>query len=128
MKTEIGNYSIREGRNESRLPELSNEWIEKIRGSADFLGCNYYTSRIAKTLSQPIKETPSFEYDLRQQYEVMPEWKRGKSEWMYLAPSGIGDLLRSHISSSIFFIFVIISCYSKCTGGLKGPTMTRKSS
>lgn len=95
MKKQIALNSFAEGRDRSRLPQFSPEWITKIHGSADFLGVNYYTSRIAETLPQPKpSSTPSFDYDLRQKYEIKPEWKRAKSDWLYSVPSGIGDLLR----------------------------------
>lgn len=38
MRADIANNSIHEGRPRSRLPTFSQEWIEKIRGSSDFLG------------------------------------------------------------------------------------------
>lgn len=94
MRNQIFNNSINEGKNQSRLPELSSEWIQKIRGSADFLGLNYYTSRIVETLPKPIEKDPSFNYDLRQIFITKPEWKYGGLPWMYSVPHGIGDLLR----------------------------------
>lgn len=94
MKTQIASNSIREGRDRSRLPEMSQTWIDMIRGSADFLGINYYSSRLVKTLSLPKYKIPSFDIDLRQSYDIKPEWKRAKSSWLYSVPSGIGDLLR----------------------------------
>lgn len=38
MRADIANNSIHEGRPRSRLPIFSQEWIDKIRGSSDFLG------------------------------------------------------------------------------------------
>lgn len=104
MKDQISKNSFAEGRDKSRLPEFSPEWIKTIQGSADFLGVNYYTSRIAITLPQPKPSpTPSFDYDLRQRHETKPEWKRAKSDWLYSVPSGIGDLLR----------FVVLLCFNQ---------------
>ncbi|XP_013142473.1 PREDICTED: myrosinase 1-like [Papilio polytes] len=42
----VNSASIRQGLNESRLRPFTEEQIESIRGSADFLGLNHYTSRI----------------------------------------------------------------------------------
>ncbi|KPJ05189.1 Cytosolic beta-glucosidase [Papilio xuthus] len=42
----VNSSSIRQGLNESRLRPFTQEQIESIRGSADFLGLNHYTSRI----------------------------------------------------------------------------------
>lgn len=96
MRTQIAGNSIREGRDRSRLPELSQEWIEIIRGSLDFLGINYYTSRIVSTLPQPpARRDPSFGYDERMDHKVKPEWKRAKSGWLFSVPTGMADLMRS---------------------------------
>lgn len=94
MKAQVASNSIREGRDRSRLPKISEIWNEQIRGSADFIGINYYSSRLVTTLPLPKYKSPSFGVDLRQKYEIKPEWKRAKSDWLYSVPSGISDLLR----------------------------------
>lgn len=94
MVKEIAKNSEREGRISSRLPTFSKRWIDTIRGSADFLGLNYYTSRYAKTPPQPPDEIPSFERDQNVQYVTKPEWKHTKPDWLYSVPSGLGDILR----------------------------------
>lgn len=38
MISKVANNSMQEGRAWSRLPTFTKEWIDKIRGSADFLG------------------------------------------------------------------------------------------
>ncbi|XP_047122107.1 myrosinase 1-like [Schistocerca piceifrons] len=40
----VDDNSAREGRNHSRLPKFTQEEIEYIRGSADFLGMNHYST------------------------------------------------------------------------------------
>lgn len=94
MITQIGNNSLKEGRLHSRLPTLSNEWIEKIRGSADFLGLNYYTSRIIEVPSEPEGPNPSIERDKMYRRKTKPEWIQAASDWLYSVPEGIGDILR----------------------------------
>lgn len=81
-----------------------------MRGSADFLGLNYYTSRLVEVLKQPSGPNPSHERDSMLKSAVKPEWKRAKSAWLYAVPSGLGDILRFHLlsPSSIF-----ISRYGK---------------
>lgn len=102
MKDQVALNSFAEGRDRSRLPQFSPEWIQTIRGSADFLGINYYSSRIAETFpQQKPSKTPSFYFDLRQTYKTKPEWKRAKSDWLYSVPSGIGDLLRLELNSPL---------------------------
>lgn len=94
MITQIASNSIREGRAWSRLPTLSPYWIERIRGSADFLGLNYYTSRYVKLQDKPIGEDPSWERDSKFASYVLPEWKQAQSPWLYQVPEGLGGLLR----------------------------------
>lgn len=45
MITEIAKNSKREGLSSSRLPKFSKDWINRIRGTADFFALNYYASR-----------------------------------------------------------------------------------
>lgn len=94
MITQIASNSIREGRSFSRLPVFSEKWIETIRGSADFLGLNYYTSRYVEMLEEPEGTSPSLYRDMMMKFTVKPEWKQSKSSWLYSVPSGLGDILR----------------------------------
>lgn len=94
MREQINRNSIREGLKRSRLPIFSDYWIEKIRGSADFLGLNYYTSRYVELLNMPIGTNPSYERDTMLKQTVKPEWKQSKAQHIYAVPSGLGDLLR----------------------------------
>lgn len=66
-----------------------------IRGSADFLGYNYYTSRIVSnfnTSSDYVK--PSWDSDLNLKMTVDPNWKRAKSSWLYQVPEGLTRVLK----------------------------------
>lgn len=103
MTAQIASNSIREGRDWSRLPALSEQWINIIRGSADFLGYNYYTSRYVQGLKEPSGPNPSHERDTMLKNTVKPEWKQAKSNWLYAVPSGLGDMLRysSKISPNV---------------------------
>lgn len=94
MITQVASNSIREGRSWSRLPEFSEKWIKTIRGSADFLGLNYYTSRYVESIKEAEGTKPSYYSDALLKFSVKPEWERGGSTWLYSVPSGIGDLLR----------------------------------
>lgn len=95
MIAQIASNSIREGRDRSRLPVLSEYWIETIRGSADFLGLNYYTSRLVEEVQKSEDDNhPSYYKDTKLNFIVNPEWKQSKSDWLYSVPSGIGDILR----------------------------------
>ena len=95
MVQQIANNSLYEGRSRSRLPEFSENWIAKIRGSADFLGLNYYTSRMVDVNGYEINvQNPSFQRDRMYQRKVNDEWRHGHSNWLYSVPNGLGDILR----------------------------------
>lgn len=94
MQTVINSNSIREGRSWSRLPTLSQKWKEMIRGSADFFGLNYYTSRYVVLANEPHGPNPSWERDNGLTQHVKPEWKQARSKWLYSVPQGLGDILR----------------------------------
>lgn len=94
MQYAINSNSIREGRSWSRLPTLTPQWIDLIRGSADFLGLNYYTSRLVKLADQPEGPSPSWQRDTGLSQYVHPDWKQSHSKWLYSVPQGFGDILR----------------------------------
>lgn len=94
MIRSIASNSIREGRSWSRLPTFTDKWIETIRGSADFLGLNYYTSRYVEFNTERVGPNPSYQRDMNLKLVTKPEWKRSASSWLYSVPKGIGDILR----------------------------------
>lgn len=76
----------------SRLPVLSLEIKKKIHGSADFLGVNYYTSRLVAPKDEKFK----FQYmddDIDVDFSADPSWLTGSSSWLYIVPGGFYDLL-----------------------------------
>lgn len=94
MITQIASNSIREGRSWSRLPTFSKQWINLIRGSADFFGLNYYTSRYVEMSKEATGLNPSYVNDVHLTATVKPEWKHSASAWFYSVPTGLGDILR----------------------------------
>lgn len=97
MISQIANNSKQEGRPSSRLPTFSKEWINTIRGSADFFGFNYYTSRFAAIPDQPIGENPSYQRDQNVKTIIKPEWKKSAWDAHYQVPQGLGDALRYYL-------------------------------
>lgn len=73
--------------------------MNTIRGSADFLGLNYYTSRYVELPEQPIGESPSFERDRNLKDVIKPDFKPSASEWLYSYPKGLGDILRYKLNN-----------------------------
>lgn len=127
MTAQIASNSIREGRDWSRLPALSEQWIATMRGSADFLGLNYYTSRYVDVLKEPSGPIPSHERDSMLKSTVSSEWKRAKSSWLYAVPSGLGDILRFDPRNLYSFQRMEEkNTLSEIPGGLKRRTTTPK--
>ncbi|KAG5887546.1 hypothetical protein JTB14_000402 [Gonioctena quinquepunctata] len=93
MKIKIGDRSIREGFEHSRLPSFSQEEIEYIRGSYDYLGVNTYTSSLAQALDEPDRSM-----GLDQDSEVRTwqpnDWESTNSSWLKVTPWGSRKLLR----------------------------------
>ncbi|CAD7089708.1 unnamed protein product [Hermetia illucens] len=94
MIRDIASNSQMEGREWSRLPEFDEFSIAYIRGAADFLGLNYYTSRYVQLGPHAETKNPSWEKDARLNCSVDPSWKRAKTPWLYNVPEGLGGLLR----------------------------------
>lgn len=95
MVKEIAERSATEGRNFSRLPILSEEWKRKLRGSADFLGLNYYTGatiRIDRSEREPTAE-PGFFQDSGIVESSNKNWKQGQTMWLFSVPEGFRSLL-----------------------------------
>lgn len=82
---EIAERSAVEGRAFSRLPELSEEWRQKLRGSADFMGLNYYTGATVRinTMKRPPNEEPGFFKDSGIVESSDPNWKQGQVKWLF---------------------------------------------
>eukprot|EP00252_Welwitschia_mirabilis_P025086 TRINITY_DN7703_c0_g1_i1.p1 TRINITY_DN7703_c0_g1~~TRINITY_DN7703_c0_g1_i1.p1 ORF type:complete len:406 (-),score=68.64 TRINITY_DN7703_c0_g1_i1:45-1262(-) len=102
MKTMLG----------SRLPAFTKEESKSLKGSFHFLGLNYYTSRyVLHEKSPPSLEWTSYSQDshTRQTAEKngIPIGKRGASEWLYIYPKGLRDLLvytKTHYNNPPIFI------------------------
>lgn len=96
MIDQIGKKSQKEGRLRSRLPTMSEEEKAYIRGTADFLALNYYTSQLVT----PRDEWSDYEdfpiawwSDMNLETSSDPSWKRAKTFWLYKVPEGLHDLL-----------------------------------
>ncbi|XP_055912876.1 myrosinase 1-like [Eupeodes corollae] len=94
MLSEIKKNSQVEGRKQPRLSSLGGYWTDIIRGSADFLGINYYTSRYIERPAKAIGENPSMERDYGFEDIFDPNWQRAKSNWLYCVPEGLERLLK----------------------------------
>lgn len=97
MVETVASNSVRQRLAWSRLPQWSPEWRQLVRGSADFLGLNHYTSRLVRPAEAHAYDNatePSLDGDRALRLSVRPEWRRGASQWQYAVPQGMGDILR----------------------------------
>lgn len=95
MVQDIEDHSLREGRSMSRLPEMTEEMKQYVRGTADFFAYNYYSSRLVALDTQEynVSSPPSVDKDAGLIYSVAPSWKRAKSTWLYVVPEGLRGIL-----------------------------------
>lgn len=91
MIDEILANSMAENRTQSRLPEIEN--IDFIRGTADFLGLNYYSSRFIEMDDKLPSRKPSWASDTRLKFSVDPAWPYCKNGWLYSVPEGLTGIL-----------------------------------
>ncbi|CAH0717636.1 unnamed protein product, partial [Brenthis ino] len=84
--------SKKEGRAQSRIPPFTKEEIDLIKGTYDFYGFNYYTSRTAYKAEKgdPIGLWPFFgNADFEIDMSVRPEWKKAGTNWFFVYAPGI---------------------------------------
>lgn len=81
VKTRIASRSLQEGFSKSRLPSFTSEEINYIRGTADFLGVNHYTTFLARHQEEPAIGSPKFEYDRGYTLHQDPSWNSTASDW-----------------------------------------------
>ncbi|KAM1276190.1 hypothetical protein ACFX2J_028488 [Malus domestica] len=81
----------------SRLPQFTKERSDSLNGSYDFIGINYYSARYA---SNPLENSSDPENYINDPHvnataEVngKPIGPRAASDWLYIYPKGIHDLM-----------------------------------
>ncbi|XP_021277975.1 beta-glucosidase 12-like [Herrania umbratica] len=80
-----------------RLPKFNKEQSEMLKGSFDFLGLNYYTANYAAYAPTLSAGKPSYLTDARANLSTerhgIPIGQMAGSNWLYVYPRGIRDLL-----------------------------------
>lgn len=81
-----------------RLPEFTEEEARQLKGSIDFLGLNYYSSRFVKNVPKVDPERLSYTNDARaelrfEDFEGKPIGEKSGISWLRVAPFGIRYLL-----------------------------------
>lgn len=93
MRDAIDEKSRQQGRSFSRLPRFTAEEVEMLKGSADFLALNYYSSGYVKPISFNPDIDPVHHDSEVDGAPVDPAWKRARSSWLFQVPQGLYDLL-----------------------------------
>lgn len=81
----------------SRLPKFSREESNMLKGSFDFLGLNHYTSSYAADAPSFKNRLPNYNTDyltnITSERNGIPIGPKAASDWLYIYPRGIYDLL-----------------------------------
>ncbi|KAJ1424428.1 Glycoside hydrolase family 1 [Sesbania bispinosa] len=80
-----------------RLPKFSKEQARQLKGSFDFIGLNYYTSRYASNAPNLSKAIPCYITDslanVTTERKGIPIGPKAASDWFYVYPRGFEKLL-----------------------------------
>ena len=94
MIDSIGNRSLQQGFNESRLPKFTAEEQKLLLGATDFVGINYYTASVCKAANFPTSRIPRMFNDQDVYKFQLPEWPKSASSWLKSVPYGLRNLLK----------------------------------
>ncbi|KAJ8973205.1 hypothetical protein NQ317_018954 [Molorchus minor] len=86
-----------EGFNKSRLPELSDDEIEYIKGTYDYFAINHYGSDLVRDVAESDFDTPNYNLDMRIQSLGDPDWNHTFCGWSVstvIVPWGQRKLLK----------------------------------
>jgi len=95
MKTRIAARSAAEGRNQSRLPEFTDEEKEQLTNSTDFFSLNTYTGVLVAALPEDpsVTDPPSRYGDVGVSTFTSDDWETTTLDWLRVAPYGVQILL-----------------------------------
>ncbi|KAJ8983485.1 hypothetical protein NQ317_014944 [Molorchus minor] len=85
----VGNRSQLEGFAQSRLPVFTQEEIDYIKGTYDYLALNHYTTTMVNGTSEAEIGTPSCSADRSVLEWNNPDWTKNGSSWIYVVPWGL---------------------------------------
>lgn len=94
MVDNVAKQSDAEGLPKPRLEQFDEYWIERIKGTSDFLGINHYTTHLITGAGvDPTAKSPSWLKDIGA-VTTMEVGDDSASEWLRVVPSGFANLLR----------------------------------
>ncbi|KAK5644031.1 hypothetical protein RI129_007876 [Pyrocoelia pectoralis] len=94
MKDRIAFRSLKEGRSQSRLPDLSEDQKTLIKGACDFVCLNIYTTNYAQDVPEEELSSPSYHNDVRVKLLVDTTWPNSTAEWLKVVPSSVRNILK----------------------------------
>ncbi|CAG5121822.1 unnamed protein product, partial [Candidula unifasciata] len=92
VKAKVQEKSQKLGLQTSRLPAFTPQEVALNKGSADFVGVNYYSSVVVASAEKPY-DPPDFLNDMDIEQSIDPSWTSSGSEWLYSVPLGYRGLL-----------------------------------
>lgn len=87
VKDRIANRSDLEGFKKSRLPDLSLEEINLIKGTHDYLALNHYTTRMVNASEESPIGSPSFSNDISTLDWQKENWPKTNTDWFRVCNS-----------------------------------------
>lgn len=97
--------SLKENRKKSRLPAFTPDEIRYVKGTADFLGLNYYSSNFAEpAFDLSWAKVPSFYRDQSVHTTSLDEWPVAESSWLKSVPHGLRALLKYCFFHFFFYL------------------------
>ncbi|XP_072398731.1 myrosinase 1-like [Diabrotica undecimpunctata] len=93
VKDRVAMRSEKEGFKQSRLPAWTQEEIDYIKGTGDFVALNHYATHMANGTSEAPIGNPSFGSDISALEWARPEWPKGNGDWFSVVPWGLRKLL-----------------------------------
>ncbi|CAH1131159.1 unnamed protein product [Ceutorhynchus assimilis] len=95
MKQRIAYRSKLEGFNKSRLPSFTEKEKEILRGTADFMCVNIYTSSMVSAIPEPeiIPLSPTRDLDIGTNAYQPDDWEATITDWFKVVPWGARKLL-----------------------------------
>ncbi|XP_050512615.1 myrosinase 1-like isoform X4 [Diabrotica virgifera virgifera] len=93
MKSVIAKRSSLQGFSQSRLPEFTQDEVEYLKGTLDYLGLNYYTTSMARNAADKRRDVVSYDADSEVDTYQKEEWPKTASSWLRVVPWGLRKLL-----------------------------------
>lgn len=93
MQERIKRISLEENYPTSRLPSFTTSEIDFIKGTADFLGLNHYSTWLISNYEYPNDTMTSRNKDIGVKLEQDPNWPSSSLNWLKVVPWGFRKIL-----------------------------------